>query len=140
MKNFLNFILAFMAIGLSAAFAQKSSIDSPHNYKRPVFQQQKAMNQTKNMLSLSQSSNKIQNNIRSVHNYKRQKSVDFSSEVSLVVALPTSRTVVLNPLVSSGNYKSHFTATEFGQQVASKNQNNTQISINQSSIFENKVD
>lgn len=129
MKNFIKYAFAFIAISSSSVYAQKSSIDSPHNYKRPVFQQRKALTESNSVTIYSQPSHQIQNNISSVHNYKRQGRVDFTSEAALAIQMPTNP-ITFNPLVSSNNYKAHFTTTEFGKQIASKETNNNQTTIN----------
>lgn len=129
MKNFIKYAFAFIAISSSSVYAQKSSIDSPHNYKRPVFQQRKALAENNNVTIYSQPSHQIQNNISSVHNYKRQGQVDFTSEAALAVQMPTNP-ITFNPLLSSNNYKAHFTTTEFGKQIASKDTNSNQTTIN----------
>ncbi|MFY7909048.1 MAG: hypothetical protein ACOVO2_05830 [Emticicia sp.] len=129
MKNLIKYAFAFVALGSSSVFAQKSSIDSPHNYKRPVFQQQKALAGSNSVRIYSQSSHQIKNNISSVHNYKRQGVVDFTSEAALALQIPTNLTT-FNPLLSSSNYKAHFTTTEFGKQMAVKEVNNNQTTLN----------
>ncbi len=127
MNNFIKYAFAFLVF--SSAYAQKSSIDSPHNYKRPVFQQRKALAETNNVMIFSQPSHQIQNNSSSVHNYKRQGRVDFTLEAALAVQMPTNP-ITFNPLLASNHYKAHFTATEFGKQIASKEINNNQTTIN----------
>lgn len=129
MKNFIKYAFAFIAFSSGSVYAQKSSIDSPHNYKRPVFQQRKALAESNNVTIYSQPSHQIQNNISSVHNYKRQGRVDFTSEAALAVQMPTNP-ITFNPLLSSNNYKAHFTTTEFGKQIASKVTNSNQTTIN----------
>lgn len=127
MKNFIKYAFAFIALSSGSVYAQKSSIDSPHNYKRPVFQQRKALAESNNVTIYSQPSHQIKNS--SVHNYKRQGRVDFSSEAALAVQIPTNP-ITFNPLLSSNNYKGHFTTTEFGKQVASKETNSNQTTMN----------
>lgn len=129
MKNFIKYAFALIAFSSNSVYAQKSSIDSPHNYKRPVFQQHKALVESNNVTIYSQPSHQIQNNISSVHNYKRQGRVDFTSEAALAVQIPTN-SITFNPLLSSNNYKAHFTTTEFGKQVANKEATNNQTTIN----------
>ena len=109
MKNLIKYIIALIALGSNSVFAQKSSIDSPHNYKRPVFQQRKAMNESNGIVGFSQiSSYKFKNNIGSVHNYKRQGLNNFASESAFVLAIPSKNEVVFDPLLSPNNYKAHF--------------------------------
>jgi hypothetical protein len=117
MKTF----LAIMAMGAGSVYAQKSSIDSPHNYKRPVFQQHKALTKSNAIQISSQSDYKIQNNLSSVHNYKRQGTANFAFESALVISRPSSSPMQLNPILSSSNYKSHFHTTEFGRLIALRN-------------------
>ncbi|AFK01934.1 hypothetical protein Emtol_0782 [Emticicia oligotrophica DSM 17448] len=120
MKNLIKYVLVLVGMASGSVYAQKSSIDSPHNYKRPVFQQRKALAESNSVSVMSQSSNKIKNDISSVHNYKRQGRANFASEASLVVSMPPSQSVGMNPLMASGNYKSHFTSTEFGKQIVAR--------------------
>jgi len=129
MKNFIKYAFAFIAISSGSVYAQKSSIDSPHNYKRPVFQQRKALAESNSVTIYSQPSYQIKNNIASVHNYKRQGRVDFTSEAALAVQVPTNP-ITFNPLLASNNYKAHFTATEFGKQIASKEASTNQTTMN----------
>ena len=129
MKNFIKYAFALITLSSSSVYAQKSSIDSPHNYKRPVFQQRKALAESNSVTIYSQPSHQIKNDISSVHNYKRQGRVDFTSEAALAVQIPTNA-IIFNPLVSSNNYKAHFTTTEFGKQIASKETNSNQTTIN----------
>lgn len=103
MKNFKIFVFAFISIGFNSVYAQKSSIDSWHNYKRTAFQQVKALNESNNMTIFSKPSHQIKNNISSMHNYKRQGIVDFTSEAALVVQIFINPTT-FNPLLSSNNY------------------------------------
>lgn len=129
MKNFIKYAFALIALSSVSVYAQKSSIDSPHNYKRPVFQQRKALAESNNVTIYSQPSYQIKNNIASVHNYKRQGRVDFTSEAALAVQVPTNP-ITFNPLLASNNYKAHFTTTEFGKQVASKEATSNQTTMN----------
>lgn len=129
MKNFIRYAFAFLALSSGSVYAQKSSIDSPHNYKRPVFQQRKALAESNSVTIYSQPSHQIKNDISSVHNYKRQGRVDFTSEAALAVQVPTNP-ITFNPLLASNNYKAHFTTTEFGKQVVSKESTNNQTTLN----------
>ena len=123
MKTFVKYVFAFVALGCGSVYAQKSSIDSPHNYKRPVFQQRKALSESKNVTVMSQSSHQIKNDISSVHNYKRQGIVDFTSEAALVVEMPATEPTTLNPLLSANHYKSQSRITEYSPQMATKKEN-----------------
>ena len=120
MKTFVKYVFAFVALGSVSAYAQKSSIDSPHNYKHPVFQQRKALSESNNVTVFSQPSYQIKNDISSVHNYKRQSRVDFTSEAALVVQMPATEPMTLNPLMSANHYKSHSPTTENSSQMAVK--------------------
>jgi hypothetical protein len=140
MKNLIKYFFAFIALGSTTVYAQKSSIESPHNYKRPVFQQRKALAESKNVTVFSQSSHQIKNDISSVHNYKRQGVVDFTSEAALALVIPITP-INFNPLLSSNYYKSHFTTTEFGRQVISKQEmNNSQTTINKTQTSSSGMD
>lgn len=130
MKTFVKYVFAFVALGSGSVFAQKSSIDSPHNYKRPVFQQRKALSESKNVTVFSQSTNQIKNDISSVHNYKRQGIVDFTSEATFVIPMPATEPTSLNPLLSSNHYKSQFQTTEYSRQMAFKKGSLDQTTIN----------
>ncbi len=128
MKNFIKYFIAFIVLGLSTAYAQKSSIDSPHNYKRPVFQQRKAMQESKGGATFGQNSSdySFKNNISSVHNYKRQGVNNFASESAFAINMPPKNEITFNALLSSNNYKAHFPTTTFGKQVTTnKKQNQT---------------
>lgn len=143
MKNFIKYFFAFVALGLSSVYAQKSSIDSPHNYKRPVFQQSKALTESNSVRIFSQPQHQIKNDISSVHNYKRQGLVDFTSEAALVVPISTLP-ISFNPHLSSNNYKAHFLTTEFGKKLAISRQvkNNIQstTSINKNQPLSNEAE
>lgn len=130
MKTFVKYVFAFVALGSVSAYAQKSSIDSPHNYKRPVFQQRKALSESKNVTVFKQPTNQIKNDISSVHNYKRQGVVNFASEASLVIEMPATEPASLNPLLSSNHYKSQFQTTEYSRQMAIKKGSLDQTTIN----------
>lgn len=142
MKTFLMCIFAFIALGVGSVYAQKSSIDSPHNYKRPVFQQRKALSESKNVTVSRQPTYQIKNDISSVHNYKRQGSVDFVSESALVVQMPATKPTTLNPLLSPNHYKSQSQTTKYNQKMVlikdSINRTTINISIKDSAIVEVK--
>lgn len=138
MKSIVKTFIAIMALATSSAFAQKSSIDSPHNYKRPVFQQRKALAESNAIQVSSQSNYKIQNNLSSVHNYKRQGVANFTTESALVISKPSSNPMLLNPILSSSNYKSHFHTTEFGRQVAIRDMQTKQMQSKDTTITSTK--
>lgn len=96
-------ISALILLGSVSALAQ----NSPHNYKRPVFQQN--THETSNITVEQNSSDKykIQPLNASVHNYKRQGSIDLGSEVKFAFSVPKLQPSSLNPLVSPGHYKLH---------------------------------
>ena len=130
MKNLIKYIITVLVLGSGAAYAQKSSIDSKHNYKRPVFQQKTAIQSSNGVtiFSQSQSAYQVKNNIHSVHNYKRKGIRDFASESAFVVAMPIKNETAFNPLLSSHNYKLHFLGTKFGKRMitdANKKENDS---------------
>gem|GEM_PF-4770761 len=101
----------------TAVLAQNVGLNSPHNYKRPVFQQ----NQNAQS-GVSVQRGQFQNNIGSVHNYKRQKTgVNMASESSLVLNVPLLPPPTLNPLLSPGHYKVHFKSFDAVQELAQRN-------------------
>ncbi len=140
MKTFVKYVFAFVILGSGSVFAQKSSIDSPHNYKRPVFQQRKALSESRNVTVLSQPSYQIKNDISSVHNYKRQGRVDFASEAALVVQMPATEPMTLNPLLSANHYKSHARTSENSSQMAVKKGNLNRNTINMSKKDSTKIE
>ena len=140
MKNLIKYFFAFIALSSTSVYAQKSSLESPHNYKRPVFQQRKALAESNNLTILSRPSNQIKNDISSAHNYKRQGRIDFASEAALALVIPVSP-INFNPLLSSNYYKSHFATTEFGRQVISKKEmDNNQTTINKTQTSSSGMD
>ncbi len=119
MKNLIKYFIALVVLGTNTVYAQKPSIDSPHNYKRPVFQQKKVVQQGSRdvVFSQNQSEYQFKNNINSVHNYKRKGVRDFTSELPFTILIPVKNEIAFNPLLSSHNYKAHFVTTEFGKRM-----------------------
>jgi hypothetical protein len=117
MKNILKYSLVFALFSTAAAFSQKSTLDSPHNYKRPVIQQNKVLAESSTVPVPLNDSFKYQNSISSVHNYKRQGNVDFASESAIVINLPSTQPLFLSPLLSANYYKSQFHKTNLGKQT-----------------------
>jgi hypothetical protein len=117
MRNFIKYGFAFMVLNLGSVYAQKSTIDSPHNYKRPVFQQRKSLIESNSVTVFSQSSHQIKNDISSVHNYKRQGRADFIAEAAIIVQMP-AKTIGLNPLLSLDNYKAIFKTTLSDEKIS----------------------
>ena len=130
MKNLIKSLFIVVLMISTSTFAQKSSIDSPHNYKRPVFQQRKALAESNAITAPIQANYQIQNNIRSAHNYKRQGTVDFVSESILVFSVSAKPEITMNPVLSSNHYKGHFQSTLYGKQVASKNAGLRMVTVN----------
>ncbi len=119
MKNLIKYFTMVMVLGSGATHAQNSSIDSKHNYKRPVFQQKAAIQSSNGITVFSQSKSayQVKNNIHSVHNYKRKGVRDFASESVFVVEMPIKNETAFNPLLSSHNYKLHFLGTKSGKRL-----------------------
>jgi hypothetical protein len=121
MKSFIQSFIALILLGSSSVLAQNASINSPHNYKRPV--SQKAPQSTS---SLVVSSNErvmpleLKNNVQSVHNYKRQGKVNFEQEATVVMSVPTIGLEPQNPLVLPNHYKSQAKPAQVDERVARK--------------------
>lgn len=121
MKSFIHSCIAFVLLGTSTVLAQKASINSPHNYKRPVSQRA-----TQSQTALTVPSNervvplKLQNNVASVHNYKRQGSVNFHQEATVVMSVPVIGIEPQNPFLFPNHYKSHVKPALMEEQVALK--------------------
>jgi hypothetical protein len=133
MKTLIKYVLALLTVSSFSVQAQQSSLDSPHNYKRPVFQQNKALKESNKAVMVSQSDYKIQNNINSVHNYKRQGvTTNFASETPFMINMPTAKSFHLNPLLASNHYKFHFRHTNLGKSIVQKEQQmTTQTTMNE---------
>ncbi len=121
MKSFIHSCIAFVLLGTSTVLAQKSSIDSPHNYKRPVSQR---ATQSQTVLTVPSNERivplKLQNNVTSVHNYKRQGSVNFQQEATVVMSVPVIGIEPQNPLLFPNHYKSHVKPALTEERVALK--------------------
>jgi hypothetical protein len=122
MKSFIHSCVAVVLLSTSAALAQRASIDSPHNYKRPVSQQRTTQSQP----ALTVPSNErivplqLQNNVASVHNYKRQRSVNFHREATVVMSVPVIGIEPQNPLLLPNHYKSQAKPAVMEDRVAYK--------------------
>lgn len=123
MKSLINSFIAVVVLGTSSVFAQSASINSPHNYKRPV--SQKAV-ESSNTLVVSSDERpvplKLQNNVMSAHNYKRQGSTNFEQEATLVLSTPVVGTAPQNPLMLPNHYKSQFKQAQVEKRVARKSE------------------
>ncbi len=123
MKSFVQSFIVLVLLGSSSVFAQHASINSPHNYKRPV--SQKAPESTP---SLVVSSNErimpleLKNNVQSAHNYKRQGKTNFAQEATVVMSVPTIGLEPQNPLVLPNHYKSQAKPVQVDERVARKMQ------------------
>lgn len=123
MKSFIQSFIALILLGSSSVLAQNASINSPHNYKRPV--SQKAPQSTS---SLVVSPNErvmpleLKNNVQSAHNYKRQGKVNFAQEATVVMSVPTIGLEPQNPLVLPNHYKSQAKPAQMDEMVARKMQ------------------
>ncbi len=121
MKSLIHSVIAVVVLGTSSVLAQSASINSPHNYKRPV--SQKAA-ESSNTLVVSSNERpvplKLQNNVMSAHNYKRQGSTNFEQEATLVLGTPVIGPAPQNPLMLPNHYKNQFKQAQVEKQVARK--------------------
>jgi hypothetical protein len=121
MKSFIHSCIAVVLLGTSTVLAQKASIDSPHNYKRPVSQR---TTQSQTALTVPSDERavplRLQNNVASVHNYKRQGSVNFHREATVVMSVPVIGIEPQNPLLFPNHYKSHVKPAPVEERVALK--------------------
>ncbi|AEI50063.1 hypothetical protein [Runella slithyformis] len=123
MKSFIQSCVAVILLSSSSVVAQSASINSPHNYKRPVSQRA-----SQSQAALVVPSNerpvplKLQNNLTSVHNYKRQGTTNFAQEATVVMSVPTIGIEPQNPLVLPNHYKSHAKPASVEMQIARKNE------------------
>lgn len=115
MKALIQSVLAVSLLSATAVFAQNVGLNSPNNYKRPVFQQ----NQNPQGGVVVQRG-QFQNNLNSVHNYKRQGSTNTALESSLVLNVPVLPPPTLNPLLLPGHYKVHFRPLGVVQELAQR--------------------
>ena len=104
MKKFMQSFWMVSALSVTVVLAQNVTLNSPNNYKRPVFQQ-KQNTQSGVVVQRLQS----ESNLGSVHNYKRQGSINVLSESSsLALNAPVLSPPTLNPLLQPGHYKLQF--------------------------------
>ncbi len=115
MKTFVQSLLAVSMLSIGTALAQANGLESPHNYKRPAVQQKQAPE-----AGLIVKKGDFQNNMSSVHNYKRQGSFNHAPESSLVLNVPTLKAPVLNPLWSASNYKVYFRPIRNREELAQR--------------------
>jgi len=115
---------AFIALlSCSSVFAQQTSIDSPHNYKRPVSQQSSQPSNRFTVVPKNQVSYKQQQPINSLHHYKKQHNQNFASESKLSFKTQSGVLNPMNPVLVPNHYKFHFrpsttqllVATEFAK-------------------------
>ncbi|MFN4144656.1 MAG: hypothetical protein ACK4GN_02450 [Runella sp.] len=119
MKTYATSLLIVFLLATTAVFAQKSTINSPHNYKRPVIQHtssQKGIVQSEDRTPL-----KLENNVFSAHNYKQQSpGIRFDSEATLVLSTPVLGPAPQNPLLMPQHYKTYLGVSPVREQVARK--------------------
>jgi hypothetical protein len=127
MKSLINSVIAVVVLGTSSVLAQSASVNSPHNYKRPV--SQKAPESSTNTLVVSSNERpvplKLQNNVMSAHNYKRQGSTNFEQEATLVLSTPVIGPAPQNPLMLPNHYKNQFKQAQVEKRVARKAEKTT---------------
>ncbi|MEZ4904602.1 MAG: hypothetical protein R2822_24070 [Spirosomataceae bacterium] len=119
MKKFISSILTITLLGTTVSVAQRASVDSPHNYKRPVSQKTKSATTEERIDRVAPL--KLQNNVMSVHNYKRQGSTSFAQESIVAVNVPPLNVQPLNPLLIQHHYKGHFEPIKVEQRAAKIN-------------------
>lgn len=105
MKTFVHTLIAFVFLGSTVAIAQ-SSLNSPHNYKRPV-SQKVAKSESSLVVSTEERSVplNLQNNVASAHNYKRQGGANVAQEATIVLSTPVIGPAPQNPFLSPNHYK-----------------------------------
>ncbi len=123
MKSLVHSFIAVVFLGMSSALAQNASIDSPHNYKRPVSQRAP---QSPNALEVSSSERpvplKLKNNVMSAHNYKRPAGTTVAQEATVVMSVPTIGIEPQNPLVLPNHYKSQAKPMQVEERVARRSE------------------
>ena len=109
MKSFITTIAAVALLGTTSVMAQ---LNSPHNYKRPV--SQKSTTKSANIVVEVEdrvAPLKLNNNVASVHNYKRQGSANFQQESIVALSAPVIGNSPQNPTALPNYYKSQFKPT-----------------------------
>ncbi|MCA0232892.1 MAG: hypothetical protein LCH91_20665 [Bacteroidetes bacterium] len=107
MKSFITTIAAVALLGTTSVMAQ---LNSPHNYKRPV--SQKSTTKSANIVVEDRVAPlKLNNNVASVHNYKRQGSANFQQESIVALSAPVIGNSPQNPTALPNYYKSQFKPT-----------------------------
>ena len=107
MQSFITTIAAVALLGTTSVIAQ---LNSPHNYNRPV--SQKSTTKSANIVVEDRVAPlKLNNNVASVHNYKRQGSVNFQQESIVALSAPVIGNSPQNPTALPNYYKSQFKPT-----------------------------
>ncbi|MFN8347970.1 MAG: hypothetical protein U0X91_23395 [Spirosomataceae bacterium] len=121
MKLIVHSYIGIILLSSLSVMAQRSSIDSPHNYKRPE-SQRTAQNRHQTEATMVVNERivplELQNNRMSAHNYKRQGSRSFRQEATVVRNVPVAGSHPQNPLLMPGHYKSQFNAKPVEVRVA----------------------
>lgn len=119
MKKVVNTLIGVLVISASSVFGQSASINSPHNYKRPVSQQKVKSESTLSIVGEERVVPlALKNNIASVHNYKRQGSARFEQEAVIVRTTSPVGLAPQNPFLMPNNYKSQFRPVKTEQRIA----------------------
>lgn len=117
MKSFISSVaVAIVIASITPVLAQ---IDSPHNYKRPVTQKSTQV-APEIVVEERVAPLKLNNNVTSVHNYKRQGSVSFQQEAIVALSAPVIGNSPQNPTALPNYYKSQFKPTVLENRNASK--------------------
>ncbi|AYQ31316.1 hypothetical protein [Runella sp. SP2] len=103
MKSIITLIASVVTLSATTAFAQ---LNSSHNYKRPV-SQQKVATDAQIVVNERIAPLKLNNNVASVHNYKRQGSVGFEQEAIVALSAPVIGNTPQNPMLLPNYYKGH---------------------------------
>jgi len=114
---------AIVFVSSTSVWAQ---IDSPHNYKRPVTQ--KNIKPSSTVVAEERVAPlKLNNNVTSVHNYKRQGNVSFQQEAIVALSAPVIGNTPQNPTVLPNYYKSQFRPIATDDRSALKNRKDEAI-------------
>lgn len=121
MKFIVHSYIGIVLLSSLSVMAQRTGIDSPHNYKRPE-SQRAAPRQTGLTVAVNERTVPLdlQNNTMSAHNYKRQGRVNFQKESTVVINVPVIGIQPLNPLLIPDHYKSQFKEKPVEVRVARK--------------------
>jgi hypothetical protein len=119
MKKVVNILIGVFVLSAGSVLAQSASVNSPHNYKRPISQQKVQSQSTLSVLPEERAVPlALKNNIASVHNYKRQGSARFEQEAVVVRATSPVGVAPQNPFLMPNYYKSQFRPTKVEQRMA----------------------